>query len=164
MTMSTAGATAGAGAGAGATAGAGCRGARGMSISVELAILLPALVLIIALLVGAGRLALARITVQQWADSAARTATLARDAHSAQSRAHAVVASDSEGSGLTCTGGWQLTVDTSAFALPPGHEGAVHATVRCPVAMGDLLLPGVLGTLVVEADASSTLDRYRGRG
>ena len=96
----------------------GRRGERGMSISVELAILLPALVVIIALLVGAGRLALARISVQQWADSAARTATLARDAHSAQARAHAVVASDAGGSDLRCAGGWQLTVDTGAFALP----------------------------------------------
>lgn len=147
-----------------ATTSAGRRGERGMSMSVELAILLPALVLIIAMLVGAGRLALARITVQQWADSAARTATLARDAQSAQSRSHAVVASDAGGSGLRCAGGWQLTVDTSAFALPLGREGAVRTTVRCPVAMGDLLLPGVPGTVVVEADASSTLDRYRGRG
>lgn len=140
------------------------RGQRGMSISVELAVLLPALVLVIALLIGAGRLALARIAVQQWADSAARTATLARDAHSAQARARAVVASDSGGSDLRCAGGWQLTVDTSAFTLPVGQPGAVSATVRCPIALGDLLLPGVPGTVVVEAHASSTLDRYRGRG
>ena len=142
----------------------GRRGERGMSISVELAILLPALVVIIALLVGAGRLALARISVQQWADSAARTATLARDAHSAQARAHAVVASDAGGSDLRCAGGWQLTVDTGAFALPVGQPGTVRTTVGCPVAMADLLLPGVPGTILVEADASSTLDRYRGRG
>lgn len=143
---------------------AGRRGERGTSISVELAILLPALVVIIAMLIGAGRVALARIAVQQWADSAARTATLARDAHSAQARAHAVVASDAGGSGLQCAGGWQLTTDTSAFSLPVGQEGDVRASVRCPVAMADLLLPGVPGTIIVEASATSTLDRYRGRG
>ncbi len=140
------------------------RGDRGMSISVELALLLPALVVIIALFIGAGRLALARISVQQWADSAARTATLARDASSAQSRAHAVVTSDAAGSGLRCAGGWGLTVDTAAFTLPPGREGSVHVTVRCPVTLGDLLLPGVPGTVLVEGSAASTLDRYRGRG
>ncbi|HHU39013.1 MAG TPA: pilus assembly protein [Propionibacterium sp.] len=140
------------------------RDQRGMSISVELAILVPALVLIIGMLIGAGRLALARISVQQWADSSARTATLARDAHAAQARAHAVVASDAGGSGLHCAGGWQLSVDTSAFALPVGQPGSVRTTVRCPVALADLLLPGVPGTIVVEADATSTLDRYRGRG
>lgn len=135
-----------------------------MSISVEMAILLPALMLVVAMVIGAGRFALARLHVQQWADSAARTATLARDAHSALSRANTVVASDSSGSDLTCTGGWQLTVDTSAFALPVGEPGSVRATVRCPVSLADLLLPGVPGTILVEADASSTLDRYRGRG
>lgn len=144
--------------------GQGRRDERGMSLSVELAILLPALVLVVALLIGGGRLALARITVQQWADSAARTATLARDASSARARAEAVVSSDSGGSGLQCAGGWQLTVDTAAFALPVGQPGAVRTTVRCPVAMADLLLPGVPGTILVEAHASSTLDRYRGRG
>lgn len=148
----------------GALTRARARSQRGMSISVELAILLPALVLVIGMLIGAGRLALARISVQQWADSAARTATLARNAHSAEVRARTVVASDSLGSGLQCAGGWQLTVDTAAFALPVGEAGAVRTTVRCPVPLADLLLPGVPGTIVVEADASSTLDRYRGRG
>lgn len=137
---------------------------RGMSASLEMAILLPALVLIIAMLIGAGRLALARISVQQWADSAARTATLARDPHAAQSRAHTVVASDAGGSGVHCMGGFQLTVDVSAFVRPVGEPGVVRTTVRCPVALADLLLPGVPGTIVVEAEASSTLDRYRGRG
>lgn len=140
------------------------RGQRGMSISVELAVLLPALVLVIALLIGAGRLALARIAVQQWADSAARTATLARDAHAAKARAQAVVASDSGGSDLRCAGGWHLTVDTGAFALPVGQPGVVRTSVRCPVALSDLFLPGVPGTVLVEAEATSTLDRYRGRG
>lgn len=139
-------------------------GERGQSISVELAILLPALVLIIAMLIGAGRLALARITVQHWADSAARTATLARDAPSAQSRAHAVVTSDSAGSFLQCEGGWQLSVDTAGFAIPVGQPAAVQASVRCQVPLSDLFLPGAPGTILIEADASSTLDRFRQRG
>lgn len=139
------------------------RGERGFSASVETAILVPALVLIIALVVGTGRLALARLSVHQWADSASRTATLARDAGSAQSRARAVVASDAAGSATQCRGGWHLSVDTSAFALPVGQPGAVRVTVRCAVPLADLLLPGVPGSITVEGHASSTLDRYRGR-
>ncbi len=139
------------------------RDQHGMSASIEMAILVPALVLILAVVVGAGRLALARIAVQQWADSAARTATLARDAGSAATRARAVVASDAAGSATQCRGSWQLAVDTRAFALPVGQPGAVEVTVRCAVSLADLLLPGVPGTVLVEAQASSTLDRYRGR-
>ena len=139
------------------------RDQHGMSASIEMAILVPALVLILAVVVGAGRLALARIAVQQWADSAARTATLARDAGSAATRARAVVASDAAGSATQCRGGGQLAVDTGAFALPVGQPGAVEVTVRCAVPLADLLLPGVPGTVLVEAQASSTLDRYRGR-
>ena len=54
-------------------------------------------------------------------------------------------------------------MDTRAFALPVGQPGAVEVTVRCAVPLADLLLPGVPGTVLVEAQASSTLDRYRGR-
>jgi Flp pilus assembly protein TadG len=139
------------------------RGQRGLSASVEMAILVPALVVVIALVIGAGRLALARLSVQQWADSAARTATLARDASTAQARAHAVVASDAAGSGTRCVGGHTLAVDAAAFALPVGQPGQVRVTVRCTVPLADLLLPGVPGTILVEGEASSALDRYRGR-
>ena len=139
------------------------RSERGLSASIEMAVLVPALVLIIAVIIGAGRLALARLTVQQWADSAARTATLARDASTATARARAVVASDAAGSATRCREGWQLSVDAAAFALPVGQPGTVGVTVRCEVPLADLLLPGVPGTITVEGLASSTLDRYRGR-
>ena len=140
------------------------RGERGLSASVEMAILVPVLALVIALVIGTGRLALARLTVQQWADSASRTATLARDAATATARARAVVASDAAGSATQCEGRWDLEVDTRAFALPVGRPGSVGVTVRCAVPLADLLLPGVPGTITVDGVASSTLDRYRGRG
>lgn len=132
------------------------------AVSVEFAIVVPALVLIIGLLVAAGRLAHARVAVQQWADSAARTASIARDAGSARSRAHTVVSSDAAQTGVRCGGGWSLDLDAGAFALPAGRAGAVGATVRCPVPLADLV-PGLPGSILVEGHASSTLDRYRGR-
>ncbi|MDO5535120.1 MAG: pilus assembly protein [Propionibacteriaceae bacterium] len=139
------------------------RGERGMSVSVEMAILVPALVLIIALVTGGGRLALARINVQQWADSAARSATLARAGHEARERAATVVASDAAASDTRCSGPPDVSADVSAFAHPVGVAGSVVVTVRCHVPLADLLLPGVPGTVTVERDATSPLDRYRGR-
>lgn len=141
----------------------GSRDERGITLSTEFVLLLPALVVVIGLLIGGGRLALARITVQQWADSASRAATLARDAGSARAQAHDVVAGDAAQAGLRCAGGWTLTLEASAFSRPVGQAGEVTATVACRVPFGDLLLPGMPGEFVVEGRASSTLDSYRGR-
>ncbi|MFP5417447.1 MAG: TadE/TadG family type IV pilus assembly protein [Actinomycetes bacterium] len=137
------------------------RGERGAA-SVEFAIVVPALVLVIGLVIAAGRLAHARVAVQQWADSAARTASIARDAGAAQSRARAVVASDAAHTSVSCGGGWSVSLDTGAFGRPAGQPGAVDVRVVCPVPLADLV-PGLPGTILVEGRASSTLDRYRGR-
>ncbi|QIK72292.1 pilus assembly protein TadE [Propioniciclava coleopterorum] len=123
----------------------------------------PALLLIAGLLIGAGRLANAQVAVQQWADSSARTASLARDAATAQSQARAVIASDAAASGVRCRPGWTLELDTSAFARPVGTPGVVRASVVCPIPLADLLVPGFPGSVSVRAESSSTLDRYRGR-
>ncbi|MFT3876380.1 MAG: TadE/TadG family type IV pilus assembly protein [Propioniciclava sp.] len=139
------------------------RDQRGLSLSIEFVVLLPALMLIMATLIGGGRLALARITVQQWADSAVRAASLARDPATARTQAQAVVTADADTSSVHCVGGPALNADTSAFSRPLGEAGQVTASVACRVPMADLLLPGVPGEFVVEAQASSTLDRYRGR-
>ncbi|MBK8462164.1 MAG: pilus assembly protein [Nigerium sp.] len=139
------------------------RGERGLSLSTEFVVLLPALMVILALMIGAGRLALARLSVQQWAESAARAASLARDPAGAQAAAHAVVTSDAAGASLRCVGGWSLTVDASALALPAGSPGQVSTTVACHVALADLALPGVPGEIVVDATASSAVDSHRGR-
>lgn len=139
------------------------RGERGLALSTEFVVLLPALILVIALLIGGGRLALARLSVQQWAESAARAASLARDPAAARAGADAVVAADAASAGLRCTGGWTLALDTAAFAQPLGSAGAVRATVACRVPFADLVLPGVPGEFVIDAQASSALDRHRGR-
>lgn len=130
---------------------------------VEFALLVPVLVLIIGLIIGAGRLALARMAAQQWADSAARSASIARDAVTARDQALAVVSSDAAASGVRCLGGPSATVDVAAFSLPVGQAGTVGVRVACTVPMGDLLVPGIPGSFLVEGGATSTLDRYRGR-
>lgn len=139
------------------------RGERGLALSTEFVVLLPALMIILALTIGAGRLALARLSVQQWAESAARSASLARDPAAARAGADAVVGADAAASGLRCAGGWSLDVDTAAFAQPVGSPGQVSAAVTCRVPLADLVLPGVPGEFAIDAQASSALDSHRGR-
>lgn len=139
----------------------GALGERGAA-ALEFVVVVPALLLVIGLVIAGGRLALARVAVQQWADSAARTASIARDAATARAQAQAVVASDAAGSDVACGEHWALDLDTNAFSRPPGEASSVTATVRCGVPLANLV-PGLPGTMQVEATASSTLDRYRGR-
>lgn len=137
-------------------------GERG-SASVEFVILLPALLLVVALVAAGARIAYARALVQQVADSAARTASLARDAGSARARATAVAAADLRAADLDCAGGVRVQVDTAGFAVPVGQPASVGARVGCALRLGDLVAPGLPGTLTVAATADSVLDRYRGR-
>lgn len=137
-------------------------GERGAA-AVEFAIVVPALLLVAGLLIGAGRYANAQVVVQQWADAAARTASLARDAPTAQAQARAVVAADAAASGTRCRPVWQLHLDASGFTSPPGTAGSVRADVACVIPLADLLVPGLPGAVTVRGEATSTLDRYRGR-
>ena len=65
--------------------------------------------------------------------------------------------------------GREFRLGKHAFWLPDARTVLLVtgiSVVELGLAGGALyvLLPGVPGTVVVEADASSTLDRYRGRG
>lgn len=136
-------------------------GERG-SVSVELALLAPALLLLVAFAVLAGRTQIAEGAVQEAARAAAREASLARDAATASARAGGQAERTLAAQDLRC----QTTsadVDTSGFAAPPGQPGDVTVTVTCVVGMGDLLAPGLPGTVTVEAAFTSPVDAYRER-
>lgn len=140
----------------------GARDERGAT-AVEFAIILPALLLIAGMLIGAGRLANAQVAVQQWADAAARTASLNRDAMSASTQAHAVIAADAKSSDVRCRPGWLLRLDATAFGQQIGAAGTVRAQVLCVIELSDLLVPGFPGSITISAESTSTLDRFRGR-
>lgn len=141
----------------------GWRGQRGAA-AVEVVVLVPALMLIVALVAGGGRVWFARSTLAQIADSAARAASLARDPATAQADARAVAALDLAAAELRCAGGPSVSVDTSGFGVPVGQSATVGVQVECAVSLSDLVLPGLPGSLTVVGASRSTLDRYRGRG
>lgn len=133
------------------------------AVAVEFAVLIPALVLLLGLVIGGGRLAHARHTVQQLADSGARAASLARTAAAARTDAELVLTSDAADADLTCQGGPTATVDVSGFSVPVGQPAVVTVSVDCQVALADLGMPGLPGVWTVEASSESPLDRYRSR-
>lgn len=132
------------------------------SLSVEFAILVPALVLLFSVIVGGARVWLARSTVEQTAGAAARAASLQRSSPAAQASAERVAAAQAAVSGVTCR---QLSVrlHPGALARPAGHGGEVVAEVTCDAPLSDILVPGWPGTVRLTASSSSAVDSYRER-
>jgi len=137
-------------------------GAERGSVTLELVVWAPGLLLIIGLLLVAGRLSGANGAVEQAAVDAARTASLARVPATALSLATGTARQTLAAQGLACTG-LTVTIDTSGFARPPGEPATVSATVTCPVRLSDLSLPGVPGTREVRHTSISALDTFRER-
>ena len=132
------------------------------SVALELAVLGPALLLFIGLMILAGRMALANQSVAQAADEAARTASIARTQLGASSGASSAARTALAQQSLQCVS-TQVSVDTSQFSRPVGTPATVSATVSCVVRLADLSLPGLPGSRTVTATASSPLDTYRER-
>lgn len=132
------------------------------SATLELVTLTPALLLIVLVVIMAGRLAMAHQAVEAVAETAARTASIARTASAARSSATAAAADSLANQRLNCTSS-TVNVDTSGFAKPVGTPATITATISCTVNLADLSLPGVPGSWDVTATASSPLDTYRER-
>lgn len=133
------------------------------SAAIEAVIAIPAFVLFVVVIIAAGRVAMAHQSVETAAAEAARSASLARTPGDAQAKAAAAGAQTLVNQGLQC-GSTNVTVDTSGFAVPVGSPAQVSATVACDVDLGDLTsIPGLPGTITVDATVGSPLDTYRGR-
>jgi Flp pilus assembly protein TadG len=130
---------------------------------LEVVVLTPVLVLLLGLLVLAGRVALARTSVEQAADEAARSASIARTATGARRAAEDGAVRALAEQSLRCSR-VDVAVDVSGFAVPVGQPARVTATVTCVVALADLALPGFPGSRTVTATGVSPLDTYRERG
>lgn len=129
------------------------------SVAVETAVVAPALVVLLLLVVFAGRVAQAEGDVRRAASEGARAASLEQYPENAELAAKDIVAANLAASGVVC-GRLDTTVDTSSFA--PG--GSVSVTVRCTASMADVALLGVPGERVFESRSVEVIDRYRGDG
>jgi Flp pilus assembly protein TadG len=132
------------------------------SATLELAILAPALLLLLGLVVLAGRVEVAASAVEHAAMSAAREASLARTVAGAQSIATASAARELEGQDIRCATS-SVTVNASGFAVALGQPASVSASVTCTVSFADLAIPGLPGSRTLTSTATSPLDRYRAR-
>ena len=132
------------------------------SVTLELAILGPALLLLLGLVVAAGRIEVAGAAVEQAAASAAREASIARTAPAARAAATSSARQSLRDQGIDCAG-LDVTVDTAGFGVAAGLPARVGVSVVCSVPLGDLAIPGLPGLRRMQAQMASPLDRYRSR-
>lgn len=136
-------------------------GQRG-SMSLELAVLAPSLLLLLSFAIWAGRTQIADNAVEEAARAAAREASIALDPDSATAAAQSEVSASIAAGDLHCQS-WDAQVDTAGFTTPVGEPGEVTVTVTCTVGMADLLAPGLPGAVTVDASFTSPVDSYRER-
>ncbi|MCO7218594.1 TadE/TadG family type IV pilus assembly protein [Klenkia sp. PcliD-1-E] len=134
-------------------------GERG-SESVELAILLPVAVLVIALVVVGARIAMAGNRITGVAGSAAREASLARSPGAAESAAVTAANQALRDQHLRCRD-VVVNVDSTAFGAPPGSGAAVSVSVSCTVDLSDIGIAGLPGSRTITDTASSPVDPTR---
>jgi Flp pilus assembly protein TadG len=130
--------------------------------AVELTLMVPALVLVLGLLVAGGRLWFARTAVVEAAQTAARAASLARTAGQAYHDGQGAAAASLATAGLVC-GNRTVIIGTGAFGVPAGTPATVTSVVECSVPFGDILLPGMPGSIRLSSRGAAALDTYRGR-
>lgn len=134
------------------------KGERG-SVAVEVAVIAPALLFLMLLVVFAGKVAEADGNVERAASDAARAASLRQRPGDATTDAQDTAAANLATSGVPCLS-LTTTVDTDDFR--PG--GTVTVTVRCEASMADVTLLGVPGRRTFTATAVEVIDTYRSAG
>ncbi len=138
------------------------RGDDSGSATLELAILAPALLALLGLVIAAGRIEVAGAAVDQAASAAARDASLARSGSTARSTAAQSARESLRSQGVRCTT-LTVSVDSSGFRVAPGLPAQVKVSIACTVPLSDLAIPGMPGSRTMRADMASPLDRYRSR-
>lgn len=130
--------------------------------SVEAAVVIPAVMLLLGLLMVGARLWYVTGTVEDAAWLAARSASLERTAPAAHNAAQRVGTEQLRSAGTECR---ELTVQAEVSGLHRrvGEPATVTVQVRCTVPLADLLVPGTPGSVEVSARGSSIVDQHRGR-
>lgn len=126
------------------------------SIAVEVAVIAPALVFLMLLVVYAGKVSEADGNVERAASNAARAASLRQHPSDATADAQTSAADNLAAAGVPCL---SLTTTVDTANLAPG--GTVTVTVRCEASMADVTLLGVPGRHTFTATATEVIDTYR---
>lgn len=126
------------------------------SVAVETAVIAPALVLLLLLVVFAGKVSEADGNVARAASEAARAASLRQHPGDAAEDAERVARENLSASGVPCIA-LDVRVDTSDFE--PG--GSVTVDLRCTASMADVALLGVPGQRTFSATAVEVIDTHR---
>jgi Flp pilus assembly protein TadG len=129
------------------------------SIAVEVAVIAPALLFLMLLVVFAGKVSEADGNVERAASDAARAASLRQHPGDATTDAQETAAENLAAAGVPCLS-LTTTVDTENF----GPGGTVIVTVHCEASMADVTLLGVPGRRTFTATAVEVIDTYRGIG
>ncbi len=127
------------------------------SAAVELAVVAPAFVFLLLLVVCAGRVSEADGAMRRSASEAARAASLRQQPGDAAADADMIARANLSTAGMKCT---QLTVTTDTSDFRPG--GTVSVTITCEASMADVTLLGVARTRTFSARAVEVIDRHRG--
>jgi Flp pilus assembly protein TadG len=133
--------------------------------ALELVILAPVIVLLICLVIAAGRIAIAQGSIDAAARDAARQASIARSPEAARLAALSSASAALAGDGLSCSPVPAITTPelNVDFGVPLGTPVNVTVVVRCRLSLSGLVLPGLPGSLALSYQFSSPLDPYRGR-
>ena len=126
------------------------------SVTTELVLLTPLLILLLLFVVALGRLSGARLDVDGAAAQAARAASIARDPATATAMATQTATAALGSDHVTCA---QLTVNTDTAQFAPG--GSVAVTVTCHVALSDLTGLRLPASESVSSTAAAVIDVYR---
>ncbi len=142
-----------------AAATRGRRAGQSGSVTVEVVVLAPVVVVFILFVVALGRYETVRGQVVGAARVAAEQASQAPTPVAAVAAASAAAPPMVAGDGPACRN-LRVTTQTAAFA--PG--GTVAVDVRCTVSMADLLVPGLPGSIAVDGHVVAQIDQYRAAG
>jgi len=126
------------------------------TIAVEVAVIAPALLFLMLLVVYAGKVSEADGNVERAASDAARAASLRQHPSDVADDAQTTAAADLTAAGVPCLD-VTTAVDTDDF--DPG--GTVTVTVSCEASMADVTLLGVPGRRTFTATAVEVIDTYR---
>ena len=126
------------------------------SVTAELVLLTPLLILMLLFVVALGRLSGARLEVDGAAAQAARAASIARDPATAVAMATQTATAALGSDHVTCS---QLTVSTDTAQFAPG--GSVAVTVTCHVALSDLTGLRLPASEPVTSRATAVIDAFR---